>query len=651
MKRSALFLTFTAVIVLALLAGATAASAQSERILNFKSFIKVHPDASMTVTEDITVQAAGQEIKRGIIRDFPTTYRDRLGNTVRVGFQVEEVLRDGRAEPYQTESVSNGVKIRIGQKDVFLRSGQYTYTIRYRVDRELGFFKDFDELYWNVTGNGWTFAIDHAEAYIELPAGATILKSAAYTGYQGDRDHDFTVRADDNLIVFKTTRPLASREGLTVAVSWPKGVVHEPSSQERMGFFFQDNVATAIGLIWLAVLLGFYLWVWYRVGRDPATGTIIPLYSPPAGFSPAGVRFVSRMGYDDKAFAAAVVDMAVKGGVRIEEVDGDYTLVRREGAMEALSRDEQLVTAQLFSGGKSVKLENTNHTRIRAAIDALKKNLQTELAKIYFVTNSGYLAPGIIITLLGVALVVLTSRDKAVAAFGSLWLTIWTVACYFLAVNVYKQWQAARGGGCMKRLGALGITLFALPFFIGEIFGAVMLTSAVSIPAAATLAAMGFVNALFYHLLKAPTLSGRKIMDQIEGFKLYLSVAEKERLNLLNPPEKTPALFEKYLPYALALNVENAWSEQFAEVLAKAGTETQPYSPVWYSGSSWDSFHTSRFYRQPGQLFCRGHLVFIHRTGLVLGERRRRVLRRRGRWRRRQRLVGVVASADKRGGL
>ena len=185
MKRGALFLTLTAVTVLALLAGATAASAQSERILNFKSFIKVHPDASMTVTEDISVQATGQEIKRGIIRDFPTTYRDRLGNTVTVGFKVEEVLRDGRPEPYHTESVSNGVKIYIGQKDVFLQAGVYTYTIRYRVDRELGFFKDFDELYWNVTGNGWTFAIDRAEAISSCRAGAKILKSAAYTGYQG----------------------------------------------------------------------------------------------------------------------------------------------------------------------------------------------------------------------------------------------------------------------------------------------------------------------------------------------------------------------------------------------------------------------------------------------------------------------------------
>ena len=163
-------------------------------------------------------------------------------------------------------------------------------------------------------------------------------------------------------------------------------------------------------------------------------------------------------------------------------------------------------------------------------------------------------------------------------------------------------------GGPGRRPGesgtALFTTLFALPFFAGEIFGVVVLGAAVSIPAALNLAAMGFLNALFYHLLKAPTLSGRKIMDQIEGFKLYLSVAEKERLNLLNPPEKTPALFEKYLPFALALDVENAWSEQFAEVLAKAGTETQPYSPVWYSGSSWDSFHTSRFTNSLGSSFA-----------------------------------------------
>ena len=107
---------------------------------------------------------------------------------------MEEVLRDGRPEPYHTQAVANGVKIYIGQEDLFLRPGVYTYTITYRTDRQLGFFKDFDELYWNVTGNGWNFAIDRAEAYIELPPGAKILKSAAYTGHQGERGHDFTAR-------------------------------------------------------------------------------------------------------------------------------------------------------------------------------------------------------------------------------------------------------------------------------------------------------------------------------------------------------------------------------------------------------------------------------------------------------------------------
>jgi uncharacterized membrane protein YgcG len=605
MKCRAILPVLLALAVMALLAGAAPALAQSERILNFRSVVVVHPDASMTVTEDITVKATGRQIRRGIVRDFPTTYRDRLGHTVTVGFKVQEVLRDGQTEPYHIQSAANGVRIYIGQKKVFLPPGVYTYTIRYYVDRELGFFQDYDELYWNVTGNGWTFPIDRAEAVIELPSGAKILRYAAYTGYQGARGHDVTVRPGDRDIIFTTTRGLAPKEGLTVAVAWPKGVVHEPSGQEKVGFFLRDNQAMAVGFVWLVVLLGFYLWAWYQVGRDPAKGTIIPLFSPPRGFSPAGVRFVSRMGFDDKAFAAAVVDMAVKGAVQIQEDGSDYTLVRRDAAPASLSRGEQLIAARLIPGSGSIKLENENHTRIKSAIDALKKNLKTELEKIYFVTNSGYLAAGIGLTFLGVALVVLLARDKPPALFGGLWLTIWTVGCYFLAVTAYQRWRALSGDfGLGKFIGALGTTLFALPFFLGEIFGAGIFAKAVSVPAVVTLAAMAFLDALFYHLLKAPTLSGRKIMDQIEGFKLYLSVAEKERLNLLNPPEKTPELFEKYLPYALALDVENAWSEQFAEVLARAGTETQPYTPAWYSGRSWDGFHASRFADSLGSSFA-----------------------------------------------
>ena len=587
--------------VLGLLVVAPPLSAASERIRHFRSYIVVHADATMTVTETITVQSAGREIRRGIIRDFPTTYRDRMGNRVKVGFQVQEVLRDGRPESFRTEPVGNGVKIYIGKEDIFLQSGIYTYTIAYQTNRQLGFFQDFDELYWNVTGNGWTFPIDAAEAVIELPSGARILQHAGYTGFQGERGQDFVARPGDHDIIFKTTRGLAPREGLTVAVAWPKGVVQMPSIREKMGYFLQDNLSTGISFLWLLIVGGFYLVAWLRVGRDPAKGTIIPLFTPPKAMTPPAVRFLNRMGFDNKAFAAAVVDLGVRGYLQIKEDDGDYTLIRKS-APPALPTPEERVADKLFAGGSTLKLESKNHAHIHGAIDALRENLQKEFDKVYFITNTGYLGFGILLTLLAMGPVILFASDKAAAVFGTLWLSVWTVGCVVLAVMVYRQWQNARSFG--RIIGAVGVTLFALPFFIGEIFGTIMIGAEISLAPVLTLAGMTFLHALFYHLLKAPTLRGRKVMDQIEGFKMYLSVAEKDRLNLLNPPEKTPELFERYLPYALALDVENEWSEQFAEVLARAQVDGRPYSPSWYSGRSWDVSRASGFSDSLGSTFA-----------------------------------------------
>jgi uncharacterized membrane protein len=101
---------------------------------------------------------------------------------------------------------------------------------------------------------------------------------------------------------------------------------------------------------------------------------------------------------------------------------------------------------------------------------------------------------------------------------------------------------------------------------------------------------MIFMNALFYELLKAPTQVGRRILDEIEGFRLYLSVAEEERLNFIHPPDETPDLFERFLPYAMALDVENQWGERFSGILNRAG-----YEPRWYAGRHWNSMHPAGF--------------------------------------------------------
>jgi hypothetical protein len=143
-----------------------------EKIISFHSHIKVHEDGSMTVKETIRINSGGDRIRHGIYRDFPVRYSDRAGNRYVVGFAVREVLRDGKPEHYHIDNRSNGKRVYIGRKDALISPGEYVYTLIYTTDHQLGFFKDFDELYWNVTGNGWEFMIDEATAAVELPGDA-----------------------------------------------------------------------------------------------------------------------------------------------------------------------------------------------------------------------------------------------------------------------------------------------------------------------------------------------------------------------------------------------------------------------------------------------------------------------------------------------
>jgi len=139
-----------------------------------------------------------------------------------------------------------------------------------------------------------------------------------------------------------------------------------------------------------------------------------------------------------------------------------------------------------------------------------------------------------------------------------------------------------------KYLSSIPLALFSLPFLAGWFFGAFLLLMFTSIWVVGIFIVGAVMNAIFYHLLKAPTLEGRQVMDHIEGFRHYLSVAERERLDSMSPPQRTPQLFEKFLPYALALDVEQKWAEQFTDVLAATS-----YKPEWCSGSGFATFNVS----------------------------------------------------------
>ncbi|MCX6354839.1 MAG: DUF2207 domain-containing protein [Candidatus Aureabacteria bacterium] len=572
-------------------------SSADERILDFHSEISVHPDSSMTVKEIIKVRSEGQEIKRGIYREFPTRYSDRYGNNYRIGFQIVSVLRDGAPDGYHREQVSNGVRIYIGREKVFLPHGEYTYTLTYSTDRQLGFFADHDELYWNVTGNGWGFPIDRASATIEFPAyfPHDRFMLDAYTGAYGLREKNFTSSVDlSGLVHFSTTRPLNPHEELTIVTGWPKGLISPPPKRERLACFMSDNRSLIAGLAGLAILLCYYIFAWAVLGRDPAKGTIIPLYNPPAGLSPAAVRYIWKMGYDAKVFAAAIINMAVNGYLSISEKGGEYTLVSKRTEIIRLSPEEKAVAGMIPASRPSLPLSTDNHEIIRGTIDAVKSVLKNRCEKIYFITNKGYFACGLLLSAIAIFLPGIFMEDRergGVVLFMTFWLAGWSFGVAFLLRMVFSSWRAVisgRGRAGSGWGGAIFSAIFSIPFLAGEAMGIYFLSTQGSPLITAVLLAVVAIDCLFYILVKAPTLLGRRIMDQVEGFRVFLSVAEGDSIRLLAPSEKTPELFEKYLPYALALDVEQAWAEKFSDVLSRVAADGTTYTPVWYSGGLWD---------------------------------------------------------------
>ena len=539
-------------VCLSLLLTPVGLQAGQERILSFDSHITIYAEGDVVVTETIRVVAASQEIRRGIYRDFPTRYRNNHGNQVTVHFEVLEVLRDNRPDAYHTEQQSNGTRVYMGKKDVLLQPGEYTYTLTYRTDRQIGFFDEYDELYWNVTGNGWDFVIEKARAVVQLPPGAGVVQYAAYTGPAGADGKNFTIDETAGDIGFATTRALAPREGLTIAVAWPKGYVTEPDTAEKIGYLLGDNRGLVVALCGLVVLLGYYTAAWWMVGRDPIGDAIIPRYAAPKGISPAGMRYILKMGFDKKALAVAVVSMAIKGFLTItEESDGNYSLEITGSPSSALSSGEAKVARHLFPpGSRVIDLKKSFHKAVGAAVKALRTSLSGEYEKAYFLRNTAYFIPGIVISVLTLGGIILTASMAPVAMFMMVWLSGWSVGVYTLCVTVIAAWRSR------KAAGAMAITLFAIPFVGGEIVGIGFLAAAISVPSLILFLGIVAANIVFYHLLKAPTLAGRRMMDDIEGLKRYMQVAEKERLNLLNPPDRTPEHFEALLPHAMALDVE-----------------------------------------------------------------------------------------------
>ena len=427
-----------------------------ERILRFVSDVTVERNGDLAVAETIRVAAEQNAIRHGILRDFPTTYTRPDGSRVVVGFAVASVTLDGANARWATERLSNGVRVRIGSADTMISSGEHEFVIRYRTTRQIGYFPDRDELYWNATGTGWTFAIDVAEARITLPSAVPFTQAAFYTGPQGARGQDAAiVTRQPGLIVFRTTRSLPPRNGLTVAAAWQKGLVAPPSATDQAGWWLQDNLPAGIAGIGLAGILAFYAFAWSRVGRDPPAGTIIPLFGPPDGMSAAAVRYVEHMAFDARCFTAAIIDLGVNGHLGLTGTGAETVLSRLDGG-KPIGPAESAVKSKLFTN-PSIKLIQKNYLTLTQARISLQESLRKSYDGTLFVDNYGWSALGLILIIAVLAVVACLigttyDNDRATALnFGILVPLAPIAAAAFL---IRAGWRRDSWGGLMMAVGA-----------------------------------------------------------------------------------------------------------------------------------------------------------------------------------------------------
>lgn len=498
--------------------GITWAYASSDMtIIKFHSDISIYETSRIEVKEIIDVQFHQQ--RHGIYRDIPYIYKDDLGGKVKTPFEVIDVLNEkGKSWKYKTMREGGNIRIRIGDPDKYV-SGKKTYIIRYRVDNVILFFPEHDELYWNVTGNGWNASIKDVGATVTLLSKKETKEkwASCYTGFLGSKESKCGYIPMGNSINF-TSRDLNPYEGFTIAYGWDKGITKQPGGLQKLIWGIKDNWMFTLPFI--SFLLMFYLW--YSGGRDPRVReTISVQYEPPKYkeqiLNPAEVGALIDERLNMRDITASIVGLAVKGFIKIEETkkkkilfdSTDFSLTKVKDPDSSLSEFENKLMGDLFELRSAVSISSLKN-KFYKNIPELKKVLYQDLkSKGYFRSNPddvrrGYIIAGFILLGLG----------------------------------------AVIGGIVADRIGVSAILagiLTCVPVFA------------------------------FARFMPAKTVEGARALADIRGFEEFLGRAEKDRLERM----KDENLFSKFLPYAMALNVEDNWAEAFEGIYQ--------IPPEWYS--------------------------------------------------------------------
>ncbi|MCT4334784.1 DUF2207 domain-containing protein [Paracoccus sp. YLB-12] len=543
-----------------------------ERIRSFISEITIDDAGALQVTETLDVQVEGHRIRHGIFRDLPLTKDGiRWG-----GFDLVEAAMDGAPVDTRIQRRDGMIRIYLGDEDTVLSPGEHRFRLRYDVARQVRFLADHDELYWNVTGNAWAFRIDMAAARIRLPDGAVATDVETFTGPLRSREQDAFEQIEDGggTVYVMADGALDWHEGLTTAIAFPTGIVSRPSTMDRVLFTFRDRPADMIALFG-TLLLGAALWlIWRRKGKDAPLGRIRVRSTPPEGISPALAQYIrANGGVTNTAMVAATVDLGVKGYVVISQRGTTWSVARTAKAHDGtLPVGEAAILTYLDGMDGPLVISPDNRKAVLALLEVFTAAMRKEHGETFHISHANW------ILLAGVGGYGLAFAIMWQALAGQTWL-LHVMPALPLAIPL----MTALVGGTLRDVALMVGIALGISCLMWLIFGA--LAGALGLLSGAGLIALPVIFAVFAARIGLSTATGRAHKIEIEGFRRYLSAARLKGRSRRN----TGRRFEAFLPYAIALGVEQEFASAYEDALTRATSRARGpihvFMPAWYHGT------------------------------------------------------------------
>lgn len=521
--------------------------ARSYHITRFNSNIHVEQDGSANVTEEITFAFAGSF--QGIYRNIPVEYPGPNGTNYSLFVRVARVT-DENSAPLKYEKHTSGGYLKLKIFVPGADNASRKVNIEYTVLDATKFFEDHDEFYWNITGNDWEVPIESASAAVYFPAETSgQMRAQAFGGvYGSNRQEQCSVEGP--VVTCETSNPLPMHGGLTVDIYIPQGILHQPGALTRAGWFVRSNPILTLPLWAFAVMFT----LWWLKGRDPDPGmSVAPMYAPPDKMGPAEAGTLVMDRVEPRDITCVLVDLAVRGYIKIVEVDHkglllshkDYELhlLKNQNEWGDLTDYERTMLQQAFGGGSMTHISELRN-RFYTAVPTLRSEIMGALKSKGMYTLDPDSAAG-----------------------------LWVVGAIVVAAPYAAlQW--------------LGVA----DFFSG-------VTSAVVGIAIAVL-----IVFLFGRELTAKSMLGAKTRVEVLGFEEFMNRVDADRLKRM-PPDT----FEKFLPYAMALGVEHRWAKAFDGIVQNP--------PSWYqSGTAWgpgNAFNSYLFLNSLGMMTQTASSAFI----------------------------------------